>query len=257
MAFKGSLKSFASLKSPMTDKNICDREYRKRLEERFKKGSFDGFHDYEVLELVLTHVRPARDLKSLARRLLERFRGLRGVFDATPGELGAISGMNENTITFIRFLKETAGAYLLDRMMGHDIVNSPQEALDYLNMTLSGERVEKFVAIYLNSKNEVLAVEVLHEGTINQTVVYPRKAIEKAFSHNAHSVIFVHNHPSGDASPSGVDRELAGVLERAAEAVDLIVHDHLIVGRDSHFSARENGWLVNKGRVARSPQSGS
>jgi DNA repair protein RadC len=123
-------------------------------------------------------------------------------------------------------------------------VSSPQEALDYLNMTLSGERVEKFMAIYMNSKNEVLAVEVLHEGTINQTVVYPRKAIEKAFRHNAHSVIFVHNHPSGDASPSGLDRELAGVLERAAEAVDLVVHDHLIIGRDKHFSARENGWIL-------------
>lgn len=241
----------------MTDKDICDREYRKRLKERFKKGSFDGFHDYEVLELVLAHVRPARDLKALAGRLLERFRGLRGVFDATPEELGAVSGMNENTTTFIRLLKETAGVYLLDRMMGQDIVNSPREALDYLNMTLSGERVEKFMAIYLNAKNEVLAVEVLHEGTINQTVVYPRKAIEMAFRHNAHSVIFVHNHPSGDASPSGVDRELAGVLERAAASVDLVVHDHLIVGRLGHFSARENGWLLNKGGVARSPQAGS
>ena len=227
----------------MADKTICDEEYRKRLEERFKNSSFTGFRDYEILELVLAHVRPM-DFKPIARRLLERFGGLRGVFDAASEELGAVIGMNDGAITFIRFLKETSGAYLLDRIMARDIVSSPQEALDYLNMTLSGERVEKFMAIYMNSKNEVLAVEVLHEGTINQTVVYPRKAIEKAFRHNAHSVIFVHNHPSGDASPSGLDRELAGVLERAAEAVDLVVHDHLIVGRDSHFSARENGWIL-------------
>ena len=228
----------------MADKTICDEEYRKNLEERFAKSSFSGFRDYEILELILAHAGSTRDFKGLARRLIERFGGLRGVFDAAGEELGAVIGMNDSIITFIRFLKETSGAYLLDRIMARDIVSSPQEALDYLNMTLSGERVEKFMAIYMNSKNEVLAVEVLHEGTINQTVVYPRKAIEKAFMHNAHSVIFVHNHPSGDASPSGLDRELAGVLERAAEAVDLVVHDHLIVGRDTHFSARENGWIL-------------
>ncbi len=227
----------------MADKTICDEEYRKNLEERFKKSSFTGFCDYEILELVLAYVRPM-DFKGIARRLIERFGGLRGVFDAASEDLGAVIGMNDSAITFIRFLKETSGAYLLDRIMARDIVSSPQEALDYLNMTLSGERVEKFIAIYMNSKNEVLAVEVLHEGTINQTVVYPRKAIEKAFRHNAHSVIFVHNHPSGDAAPSGLDRELAGVLERAAEAVDLVVHDHLIVGRNKHFSARENGWIL-------------
>ena len=155
-----------------------------------------------------------------------------------------MEGITENTAVLLKLMKDMAGEYLKERMKGKDVIACPEDVLDYLNLTLSGEKVEKFMAIYLNPKNEILGVEILHEGTINQTVVYPRKAIELAFRHNASSVIFVHNHPSGDATPSNVDRQLAKVLDRAALAVDLLVHDHLIVGRDSHFSARESGWFA-------------
>ena len=228
----------------MTDRTPDLRGYRERLRERFKKGSFDGFYCHEILELVLSNALPSQDFRILARRLLDKFNGLRGVFDATPDELAGVDGVGEGAALLIKLFKETAGAYLKDRMMGKDVIKNPKDVLDYLNLTLSGERVEKFLAIYLNAKNEVLAIEILHEGTINQTVVYPRKAIEKAFKHNAQSVIFVHNHPSGDATPSNIDRELTAVLGRAAMAVDIVVHDHLIIGRNKHFSAKENGWML-------------
>lgn len=217
---------------------------RRSLRKRFKEGALEGFQKQEILELLLSYVVPKKDVKALSAGLIQKFKGLRGVLDANPEELKSAGGLNEGAAILLKVLKETSGVYLKERMMGKDVVRNQKEVLDYLSVTLSGERVEKFLAIYLNSRNEVLATDTLHEGTINQTVVYPRKAIERAFKHNARAVIFVHNHPSGDATPSNVDRQLTKVLDRAALAVDLIVHDHLIIGRNKHFSARENGWII-------------
>ncbi len=226
------------------DKEAFNKEHRQRLKERFKSDSFDGFHNYEILELLLTYATPKKDVKNLSKVLMHRFKGLRGVLDATPEELKAAAGLSENSAVMLKLIKDVAGVYLKERIMGKDVIRCAKDIIDYLNLTLSGERVEKFLAMYLNSRNELLAVETLHEGTINQTAVYPRKAIEKAFKYNAQGVIFVHNHPSGDATPSDIDRQLTKVLDRAALAIDLIVHDHLIVGRNRHFSARENGWII-------------
>jgi len=217
--------------------------HRERLRERFKKAGLAGFHDYEVLELILTYAIPRRDVKPLAKTLIERFKGLRGVLDASFEELHSVNGIGENAALLLKFMKEVSGEYLKERVMKKDVIRSPEDVLNYLNLTLSGEKVEKFLAIYLNSKNEILSVETLHEGTIDQTVVYPRKVIENAFRHNARSIIFVHNHPSGDPTPSVKDRELTKELHKAASAVDIIVHDHIIIGKNGHFSARDGGWL--------------
>lgn len=220
--------------------------HRGRLRERFIKSGLDGFHDYEAVELLLTYSIPMRDVKPLAKRLIERFGSLRGLFDASYDELSAVRGVGPHSGVLLRLVKEVAGEYLKERMMKKDVIRSPRDVADYLSFTLSGERVEKFMALYLNSKNEILGVETLHEGSIDRTFVYPRKAIENAFKHNARSIIFVHNHPSGDPTPSEVDRKLTRELEAAATALDIIVHDHIIVGKNTHFSSREKGWLRGK-----------
>lgn len=227
----------------LADKTAAERQRRKDLKERFSRATAEGLRNDEVLELILGYAIQKGDVKAVSSRLIERFGGLRGVFEASHEELMAVAGIGETTAVLIRLVKGVSKAFLKDRIIGKDAIRCTRDVLDYLDMTLSGERIEKFLAIYLNARNEVLAVEVLHEGTINQTAVYPRKAIELAFRHNASAIIFVHNHPSGDPTPSGMDRQLTRVLDRAASAVDLIVHDHIVIGRNRHVSMRERGWI--------------
>lgn len=202
----------------------------------------------EVLEVLLSYTVREKELPAVSSLLLKRFKGLRGVLDASHEDLRSTGALDEKGAAFLKLAKEAAGVYLRERMMGADALRDKKIVLDYLNLTLSGERIEKFLAIYLGSENEVLSVDVLHEGTINQTVVYPRKAIERAFRHRASGVMFVHNHPSGDPTPSGMDRQLARTLESAAAAVDIFVADHLIIGKNRHFSAAASGWLSGDAR---------
>lgn len=211
---------------------------------RAGQGAARGSKPGEMLERLLSYAVKEKDLADASSGLMKRFKGLRGVLDASHEELKDSGWIGENGAVFLKFVKEAAGVYLKEKMMGKDALRNMKCVLDYLSLTLSGERIEKFIAIYLNSKNEVLSVDVLHEGTINQTVVYPRKAIERAFRHKASGVMFVHNHPSGDSTPSAMDRQLARTLDSAAAAVDLTVVDHIVIGKNRHFSARENGWMA-------------
>ena len=217
--------------------------HRQRLRDKFLKSGIEGFHDYEVIELLLTYAIPRRDVKPIAKDLLKRFKTYNGVLDATVEELSSVEGVGENAAALLSLIKASGSYYLKENIMNRDFVTSPEDVISYLKTTLSGEKVEKFMAIFLSAKNEIIGVEVLHEGTIDQTRVYPRKAIEEAFKHNARSIIFVHNHPSGDPTPSPSDKILTKNLEVAANAVDIKVHDHIIIGRTSHFSGRENGWI--------------
>lgn len=219
-----------------------NKESGKRLKERFRQSQLEGFSNSEVLELLLSFAIPGKDVKPVARELMKKFNGLRGILDAAPEELKGIKGVGNNAATIIKVVKSLSGLYLRERIEGRDVIKSPKDVIDYLKAALSGERVEKFLGIYLNSRNEIISVDTLQEGTLNRTIVYPRKAIEQAFKHNACSVIFVHNHPSGNPEPSQADHQLMRMLERAAHAVDLIVLDHIVIGKNSHFSAKNGGW---------------
>lgn len=225
-------------------KNNLNEGHRKRLRERFKKTGLVGLHDYEFIELLLTYAIPQKDVKPIAKELIQQFNGTKGIFDASIEELTSVTGIGERAATLIKLLKEGATFYLKTRIKGKEVLSSPQDVFDFCHHAISGEKNEKFMVIYLSTKNEVIEVETLEEGTINQTAVYPRKIIEGALKHNASALIFVHNHPSGDPTPSKTDRQLTEDLKKAASTIDITVHDHIIIGRNSHFSGRENGWLL-------------
>lgn len=216
------------------------------LKERFKKNGFDGFSACEAVELVLAFGNERDNAPRVAKPLIDAFGGLRGVLDASPEEMAEAGHISKGAVTFIRFIKEAAGEYLRLSMIGKNAVHlGRREVLDYLEFTLSGERIEKFLAVYLDSGGFVITVETLFEGTINQTAVYPRRAVEMAFKHGAASLIVAHNHPSGDSQPSESDRLLTQGLVLAGRAVDLEVIDHVIIGKGNRFSAKEAGWLDN------------
>ncbi|MCK4739072.1 MAG: DNA repair protein RadC [Deltaproteobacteria bacterium] len=215
--------------------------HRERLRERFTRAGLEGFHNYETLELLLTYAIPRRDVKPLAKELVREFGTLRGVMDASREKLQRVNGIGENAAILLCLIKEISGSYLKERIMGRDAVTSAEDVIGFLDMTLSGENIEKFLGLYLNAKNEILAVEVLHEGTIDSTVVYPRKAIEFAIAHNAKSVIFVHNHPSGDPTPSRSDHALTLSLLKAATPMNIKIHDHIIIGKKGYYSTQEEG----------------
>lgn len=226
---------------------MCEKDYQKghrsRLKERFKKSGLIGFGDYEIIELILTYAIPRHDVKPIAKKLIEKFNNLQGIFDAELDKLKEIEGISEHTAILIKLLKESASVYLLARIKNKNVIDSVNSVIEYCRHYLSGERDEVFLVLYLNAKNEIISTEILQRGTIDQTVIYPRKVLENAFKHNSSSLIFAHNHPSGDPTPSEADKELTKILTRSLRTVDINVHDHLIIGKNSYFSARETGWL--------------
>lgn len=216
--------------------------HRKRLKERFLRASLEGFHDYEALELFLTFAIPRRDVKPLAKELIKRFKGLKGVFEASCEEISSVPGMGENSAVFISLLKELASAYVDEEAVASSPIKSPADAVDFVSNRFDCGR-ERFLALYLNSKNEVLGIEPFHEGDLKGIAVSPREVIEKAFGHNARSIIFVHTKAGAPSIPQKDEKRLVEELEEAALAIDVLVHDHIITGKGRHLSAREMGWL--------------
>mgnify|MGYP000353809071 CR=1 FL=1 len=214
--------------------------HRERLRDRFQKAGAAGLKDYELLELLLTYAIPRKDVKPYAKALIRRFKSLGGVLDANQKEIEEVEKIGPISSTLIRLVKEICGEYLAEKMKGKEAVSSPRAVLDFARMKLSGLPHEAFMAIFLNAKNRVLDYEILQEGTVDRTVIYPRRVVERALAHKAAGIIFVHNHPSGDAQPSPEDKNLTRTLMEAARTIDLRVLDHLIVGKEGYCSFVES-----------------
>lgn len=225
----------------MPDQNESGRI--KRLLERFKRDAPEGFDQHELLELLLICAGQRRDIGSTVAELLARFNGLSGVFEAGGEEITALHGIHEDIPSLIRVIKKTAEICIRENSGGRVVINCKKDLFDHLDTALLGAVAERFLAVFLNSRNEILSIEPICEGTSSRTAIQPRKAIEPAFRLGAHAVIYVQKRLGPNASPSREDRLIFKSLELAATAVDMLMLDYIIIGSKRHFSAKENGWI--------------
>lgn len=217
--------------------------HRQRLRERFLNAGLQGFHDYEVIELLLTLGTPRRDCKQAAKDALKKFGSLNAVLEADPKELQAINGIGPNNVFGLKLTQTVARRYLADRIIGQDIITSSDEVLDYLKHNLRDKTQEIFSVIYLNGRNEIIGMEELFYGSLTTSAVYPREVVKKVLKQNAAAVIFVHNHPSGNLNPSEEDIKITKKLKDAVATIDVKVHDHLIIAGNDYYSFADNNLI--------------
>jgi DNA repair protein RadC len=217
--------------------------HRKRLRERFLKSGLGGFHDYEVVEVLLTLGSPRRDCKPQAKEAIRRFKTLRGVLEASPEELQGIKGIGPINAFGIKLVQETARRFLKERIITKPVYKSSQEIFDYLYHSMRDLKKEVFKALYLNSQNQITDTEDLFEGTITGGAVSPRGVMESALKHQAVSLVFVHNHPSGNPESSQNDKQLTRDLVYAAAIMQLKVLDHVVIGDNRYFSFAAEGLI--------------
>jgi DNA repair protein RadC len=217
--------------------------HRQRLREKFLRGGLDGFLDYEIVELLLTLGTPRRDCKEQAREALQAFKTLGGVLGASAHDLQRIRGIGPHNIFGLKFVQEVSRRFLRERMMEKVYCRSSREVYDYLFHALRDLKRESFKVLFLDAKNQILEEKTLFEGTVDSSAVYPREIIKDALRYDASSLIFVHNHPSGDPEPSPCDKEITRDLVFAARVMQLKVLDHIIIGNNCFFSFADHGLI--------------
>ena len=213
------------------------------------KGGLDGFLDYEIIELLLTLGTPRRNCKEQAKEALREFKSLRGVLEAGNHDLQRIKGIGPRNIFGVKFIHEVSRRFLREKMMSKAYCRSSREVFDYLFHALRDLKKEEFKVLFLDAKNKILEEKTLFEGTVDSSVVYPREIIKDALRFEASSLIFVHNHPSGDPEPSACDKEITKDLVFAALMMQLNVLDHLIIGNNCYFSFADQG-LIDELEIA-------
>lgn len=217
--------------------------HRRRLKEKFLKGGLKGFLDYEIVELLLTLGMPRRDCKAQAKEAMRRFKTLREVLEADEADLQEIKGIGPHNVFGIKLIQEVSRRFLKERMMNRPVCHSPKEVFDYLYHTLRDLRKEKFKVIFLDAKNQIIEERTLFEGTVDASAVYPREIMKSALRYDASSLIFVHNHPTGDPEPSSSDRQITKELVFAASMMQIRVLDHIIIGNNCYFSFADKGLI--------------
>lgn len=217
--------------------------HRGRLRHRFLEHGLENFQDYEALELLLLYVARQKDMKPVAKQLIDKFGSFQAVLDAPTEELNSIDGIGEAAIILIQFVKQSAARYLKQASLAKIAPNDISELINYFRIKIGSNPDEQFRLVSLNSNFTVVGEDLLAEGTIDQATVYPRKVIEMAIKHGATTLIFVHNHPGGDVTPSELDKTITRSLILAARTVGLLVYDHIIVSPAGYFSFREQSLL--------------
>jgi len=219
--------------------------HRDRLRARLREGGEDALPDYELLELLLFAAIPRQDVKPLAKRMLDAYRGDIAELMSAPRErLKDIPGVGDAVIDQLKIVRATAGRLARQRAKANEVTLSSWRALvDYCMLQMAREPNEQFRILFLDRKNKLIKDEVQNRGTVDHTPVYPREVVKRALELGASSIILSHNHPSGDPTPSSADVEMTKQIVDAAKTLDITVHDHLIIGRTGHTSLRQLGLM--------------
>lgn len=216
--------------------------HRDRLRQRFLQSGPDALADYEMLELVLFMAIPRRDVKPLAKELLAKFDTFTGVLNAPLPEL-VKAGLSENAAIALKAIQSSAHRLLKQEIMHKPILNSWQRLVDYCHATMAHEKKESFRILFLNKKNELIADEIHQTGTVDHTPAYPREIMKRALDVGATALILVHNHPSGDHTPSQADIDMTYAIQGAGDPFNIVIHDHIIVSKNGITSFKSKGLL--------------
>ncbi|GHC27433.1 MULTISPECIES: DNA repair protein RadC [Gemmobacter] len=218
-------------------------DHRKRLRARFMEGGATALPDYELLELLLFRAIPRQDVKPLARLLMETFGDFNRVIAAPVPRLLAVKGVGEAVVQELKIVEAAAQRMARAKVMHRPVLSSWDALLDYCHTTMAHRETEQFRILFLDRKNVLIADEEQARGTVDHVPVYPREVVKRALELNASALILVHNHPSGDPTPSDSDIQMTMQIRDAAEVLGLVLHDHLIIGKERELSFRSQGYL--------------
>lgn len=223
--------------------DVSDKKgHRERLRQRFLDVP-EAVPDYELLELILTMAIPQKDVKPLAKTLIKRFETFADVISAAPEDLRSVDGVGDVTVAALKVVREAAVRLARAPVLRRSVISSWDALLDYCQTAMGTLRTEQFRLLFLDRKNVMIVDEVQQEGTVDHTPLYPREVVKRALELHASAVIMVHNHPSGDPTPSRADIDMTRQVSDALKVVGITLHDHLVIGRKGHVSFKSTGLL--------------
>ena len=217
--------------------------HRERLRKRFRDGGSDALPDYELLELVLFRAMPRGDTKPLAKAILARFGTFAEAMNAPDDLLLEVPGLGAAAVTEIKLVRAAALRLMQGEVFERPLLGSWKQVLDYCRAAMGFEAKEQFRILFLDKRNQMIADEVQQEGTVDHTPVYVREVVKRALELSATAIVLVHNHPSGDPTPSRADIEMTKQIVAAAKPLGVVIHDHIIVGKQGHASFRGLGLI--------------
>ncbi|MEM7211773.1 MAG: DNA repair protein RadC [Pseudomonadota bacterium] len=217
--------------------------HRTRLRERFLQAGSASLADYEMLELVLFRAIPQRDVKPIAKRLIARFEDFNGVISAPIARLNDVSGVGPAVVCELKIIEAAAHRLARAKVMNRNALSSWSALMEYCKTAMAHQDTEQFRILFLDKKNVLIADEQQAKGTVDHVPVYPREVVKRCLELNASAIILVHNHPSGDPTPSRSDIDMTHQIEQAAKAIGITVHDHVIIGKEYDTSFRSQGLI--------------
>jgi DNA repair protein RadC len=217
--------------------------HRERLRQKLTSAGGDALHDYELLEIYLFRSIPRRDVKPIAKALIASFGDLGGVAAAPVEQLAAIEGVSEKTAAELKLIQALSARLAREQVIGRPVIASWAALVAYCRTAMQHATTEQFRVLFLDRKNRVIADEVLSRGTVDHAPVYPREVVKRALAIEASAIILVHNHPSGDATPSQADIEMTRTLIEVCRPFEIVVHDHLVIARENTASFKTLGLM--------------